>query len=586
MSRTHNEIRKFKMHPDLLFSVIKSQAGTIEKAILEGVMNTVDAGATNCKIFIDSDGFKIIDDGKGFASKSEIDLFFETFGTPHKDGDATYGRFRMGRGQLFAFASTVWKSNTFEMHVDIKEQGLDYLFKENMPYVNGCIIEGKWYSKLSLQDCFLVKKEIEHLTKYMQIPVYLDDKKINIDIEQQKWDYKEKDFYIKINKNSSVLSVYNMGSLVTNYSASKLGVGGVIVSTCALQVNFARNDILVNSCKVWKKIVAKTNEILGKEVSKKTILNESERNALLNKLLSQEIYINDVFTKGLLVDVSNRKVNFKTLINTINLSFSAGNHQTKMEEKINDSKTCLVLHRDMLDQFNVSSTEMFVKRIQELIDINNEHYKSLYSQYEQTKEYRKMMEYYSQILKIKFTPNIFKIEELIKDLNSQHNICDVKKLNKKEMIFLKSIKYINPYIANLVCSKINTNKTKDYQDFKKFQRDIYLGESQLSKGWTNGNSYIAVNKNMISFSPFEIIHLLVHEYCHNFTTLESHDHDIEFYQLFHDVIDNGVIGHAMYQFQKFRNSEYLKNNIKPLKNYDINLDIQSQYYSLEDNNKN
>ena len=42
----------------------------------------------------------------------------------------------------------------------------------------------------------------------------------------------------------------------------------------------------------------------------------------------------------------------------------------------------------------------------------------------------------------------------------------------------------------------------------------------------------------------------------------------------------------MYQFQKFCNSEYLKNNIKPLKNYDINLDIQSQYYSLEDNNKN
>ena len=40
------------------------------------------------------------------------------------------------------------------------------------------------------------------------------------------------------------------------------------------------------------------------------------------------------------------------------------------------------------------------------------------------------------------------------------------------------------------------------------------------------------------------------------------NHDIEFYQLFHDVMDNGVIGHAMYQFQKLRNSEYLKNNIK------------------------
>ena len=97
-----SEIRKFKMHPDLLFSVIKSQAGTQEKAILEAVMNAVDAGATKCEIKIDENGYSIVDDGKGFVSRQEVDEFFETFGTPHKEGDATYGRFRMGRGQLFA----------------------------------------------------------------------------------------------------------------------------------------------------------------------------------------------------------------------------------------------------------------------------------------------------------------------------------------------------------------------------------------------------------------------------------------------------------------------------------------------------
>jgi hypothetical protein len=38
------------MHPDLLFSVIKNQAGTIGKAILELVMNSIDAGSTRVDI--------------------------------------------------------------------------------------------------------------------------------------------------------------------------------------------------------------------------------------------------------------------------------------------------------------------------------------------------------------------------------------------------------------------------------------------------------------------------------------------------------------------------------------------------------
>lgn len=39
------EDRSFKMHPQLLMSVIRNQAGSIGKAILELVMNSLDAGA-------------------------------------------------------------------------------------------------------------------------------------------------------------------------------------------------------------------------------------------------------------------------------------------------------------------------------------------------------------------------------------------------------------------------------------------------------------------------------------------------------------------------------------------------------------
>jgi hypothetical protein len=45
------ERRGLRMHPRLLWDVITRQSGTIGKAILEGVMNSIDAGATKCEIY-------------------------------------------------------------------------------------------------------------------------------------------------------------------------------------------------------------------------------------------------------------------------------------------------------------------------------------------------------------------------------------------------------------------------------------------------------------------------------------------------------------------------------------------------------
>jgi len=123
--------RDFKMDPGLLWHVIHSQAGTQGKALLETVMNTIDAKATSMEINLSNEGFVISDDGKGFGSMGEIERFFETFGTPHKDGDATYGKYRMGRGQIFAFSKNKWHSGAFQMSVDIKNKGLEYDLKED-----------------------------------------------------------------------------------------------------------------------------------------------------------------------------------------------------------------------------------------------------------------------------------------------------------------------------------------------------------------------------------------------------------------------------------------------------------------------
>lgn len=581
----NSEMRKFKMHPDLLFSVIKSQAGTQEKAILEAVMNAVDAGATRCDITIDEKGYHISDDGKGFVSREEVDKFFETFGTPHIEGDATYGRFRMGRGQLFAFSSTVWKTTTFEMHVDIKKTGLDYIFKENQSFNNGCTIIGSWYKKMASQELFVMIKELENLIKYMQIPVFVNGKNFSIDPDKQKWDYKEDDFYVKVNKNGNTLSVYNMGALVSHYAASRFGVAGIVVTKTALKVNFARNDVLASECVLWKKITKKMREIMGIETAKKNILTDAEREAILEDVICRETLLGEIFQKGLLVDISGKKISFKALCDAKRLTFSTGNQKLKkIEERISDSKLAVVLSESNLQKFYVDTPEQFIAVINELMVFNNEEVTIMAEPYRNHSDWRKFGEISSLKLHGKCNPDIIDIHELIKTIKDTSETIDEKNLTKKQAIFLKALKEINGWIARTVYFSITPKEEATWLDAKKFERAISLGKSEVADAWTDGKTYITFEQKILSSHPMNMVHLLIHEYCHNSTTLESHDHGHEFYETYHDIIRHNpkMIFDSALQFQKAFNKIMLKEGVKPKKDYDTTIGVNEDFESMKD----
>lgn len=130
--------RNLTAHNELLVKVIKDQAGALDKGILEGVMNGREAGSEQVRIITQSDGKKLIieDDGKGFRSETEISEWFEKFGTPHADSEGKkWARFRMGRGQLFAFGKNIWRTGGFRMVVvrikteldnDVNFMGLEF----------------------------------------------------------------------------------------------------------------------------------------------------------------------------------------------------------------------------------------------------------------------------------------------------------------------------------------------------------------------------------------------------------------------------------------------------------------------------
>ncbi len=92
----------FELDPQIVHFIIHSQAGSIGKALIELLMNSVDAGATLVRLNMSCNGFECFDDGQGFASREDVICYFGRFGTPHVEGDAVYGRFRLGRGQIMA----------------------------------------------------------------------------------------------------------------------------------------------------------------------------------------------------------------------------------------------------------------------------------------------------------------------------------------------------------------------------------------------------------------------------------------------------------------------------------------------------
>lgn len=130
------EIKDFNTDQNLIYHLIDSQQVDLISAVSELIQNSFDAEADVCNIDIDENIIVVADNGNGFSSKEEIERFFGTFGTKHtEDNSEKFGRFRIGRSQIFSLGSSVWYSNQFILYVDIKNSGLVYRIETSDNYV-------------------------------------------------------------------------------------------------------------------------------------------------------------------------------------------------------------------------------------------------------------------------------------------------------------------------------------------------------------------------------------------------------------------------------------------------------------------
>ena len=508
---SNSESRQFRMHPQLLFDVIRRQAGTLGKAVLEGIMNSADAGASRCDITLSDGKLTISDDGKGFKDRGEIERFFETFGQPHDASEnKIYGTFRMGRGQLFAFGRNHWVTGQFEMRVDVQGKGLDYdLTTASDKSVKGCQISVELYRKLLPSELQETTREIEKLSKYIAMRVSINGELISVDCSKQKWDHETDEAYVKLSGSAPVLSVYNLGVHVKDYSSHVFGTGGVVVSRKQLKVNFARNDVMVNECPVWRKVKKFVDQKATEQNVRKPVLSEWERKRLCDQISSGDLSPKEYRELRLFTDVTGRHWDLDGISNAlyrVNHKVSVAPAGDRRGEKLHMQKVAFIFSDENVERFNCSSTGGFFSLLRKM--------------YKSAKGYD-----------LDCKPVEFKtIAESIKnDLDT----LDPKDLTPTERVWQRVIDAHQHVFADALAGRRSTYACSN-------SRRVVVGSSSSADGWTDGMNYISVAREFLRNCKFDlggllkVGRLMLHEYCHGAPDTAEHRHGQEFYQLFHD----------------------------------------------------
>lgn len=531
----------FTLDPQVIHHIIHSQAGSIGKAIIELVMNSVDARATRLALTLDANGFVAQDDGLGFASREDVVRYFGRFGTPHEEGDATFGRFRLGRGQIMAHASTIWQSRRWQMSVDTREMGYAYDLDELSEATNGCRIQGAWYEPLETMELYEVLQELRDLVRYTPMSVELNGKRITKDPATETWDHQDDLAYYRFRREGSV-AIYNQGVLVRHDPGHTWGAGGMIVSKQAIGLNVSRTEILRKSCPAWKAIAKQAKE-LARQYAEDDSLRKGENartHAARRIKVAQGQELEDLLSKEAVLTLlpGSRHLNFRRLPSACALLSAAPAWQRSLAqaENIAASRMALVLHPRTLERFECSDLVEFEALWADLRQRIVEHH------HNGTSQNRWLTEHLLQVLdRYTFVP----YEVLQKNFKMDTQVISDKTLDPEVRRAWRALRWCLDNYAALV---LTGNPDHCQQNGRIYHREqsllILVGRANSAAAWTDGQSYIAINENEIKAlsggglrAAMRIFALMDHELAHEGDSLDA-THDEAFFNRYHELSIN------------------------------------------------
>lgn len=528
----------FELDPQIIHHIIYSQAGSIGKALIELLMNAVDAKATSVCLTMTKEGFKCSDDGHGFASFDDVLRYFGRFGTPHQEGDATYGRFRLGRGQIMAHASTEWISNRWTMTVDTRLMGYNYDLETLPEAVAGCSITGTWYDPLNDLELMSAIQEIRDLVRYTLISVELNGRVITRDPAQEKWDFEDEWAYYRA-KEEGPVSLYNQGVLIRHDSSHVWGGGGLIVSKQAIGLNVSRTEILRKTCPVWKAI-AKTFSNLVEELSgrlgdhRKT---EARREKSARSLLSGDPNIRNIYWHEEVITLLPGKRHISLHAFLQRAHYAHKNTITVVEygrdvpkgEAIAREGLIQVVHPKTLERFGCDSSTDF----EEVLE------RALQNVADDALANGLPMPCHGGNDGLQL-PQLVAFATLRDAFQERIQVVDeCKVLDKETRRAWIALRWcLQHYAAACVGGKRYSSRRRNYDEH---QLQVLLGESNTSEAWTDGETYLAIEYQIVKRLKTDalktaayIFGLVEHEVAHQGDSMDC-GHDEAFYQRYHDI---------------------------------------------------
>lgn len=542
--------RTLTAHDKLLVDVIKRQAGTLKKAVLEGTMNSVEAGSTGIEIQFLAERSKdpknpspaflsIRDDGLGIPTKEEVILHFETFGQPHEENEhKVYAQFRMGRGQMFAFGRNKWRTSTFQMYVDIDRMGLDYFLTENMPFVSGCNIDIELYKNpldnYTISSVQSFKEEVKEQVRYVKIPVLFNGEQISVDPSILNWDYEDENAYYLFNDTSS-MKYYNLGVFVMSKSIVEDGVGGIVVSKKRLEVNFARNDIQ-SDCPIYqaiKKIVFENK--IKKQTKQYTSLSDHQRINMLTDLRDGSQSFHELRGKRIFKTSQEKWISWNMIVNDSRpWCFTPSGDMSA--DKAMQMGVALCLDESLPNEMGYSGP------LNEFFDwIVSSHMDNKYPPYglkEELNKLRNLFLMYDGKEKVS-ARGLPKLRDMFQE---DYKYIEYAKMTKSERLIIDTLSHLGRYDGSL------------WEN-----RRIRLGVSTVASAWTDGSTYIAFDREYLRKMNLrnegDILKLLTtgcHELAHDENTAGTHQHGPQFYEKFYEIVHRSSYDNPIYFVTQFR----------------------------------
>jgi len=556
---------KFTVDENIINHLITHQAGTLEKAVTEIIMNSIDSGATNIEITIDENRVVVKDNGKGFKDEDEIINYFGRFGTPHEEGDATFGRFRMGRGQLFSFGKSTWRSSSYKMKVDIK-QGMSYSLYTKLDYYAGCEVTCELYEPKNLN-----LNHLKTLFEYCSVDIVLNGERISKILSQQEWTFENEFFYFKKLSYDSRLTIYNQGVFVCFEEEYDLDLAGILVSKKAMEVNFARNDILKYKCQVWGSL-QKYAEKLQKDNVRFLIRNKKKVSCfgmfnIMELFLSEKIDIHDVCRAKWIKDVSGQYFSIADIIRNQISKITVGESNSVINDSLNQISSVLVLDIQSFYFYNtLFEGDITTFSCEDAHDLIQFLLSELLQRHEYSEGFLGATDEGLYILELDEQVKFFKDihYSIVRKSKEDVPFITVRNYNRyvlfmsshligNDLMSIEEVEAEYPFsIQNSVTIKlskleksifkaINNLSDKISSMIGKRYRELKIGDSKAKLvAWTDGKDSIYIDIHHLRELSDSVLKIesmaftLIHEYCHDSSNEITNEHNMEFYKQYHD----------------------------------------------------